>query len=37
MANYVSGPILAVLGVIENAVGQAKQLVGKAFGRDRRG
>lgn len=34
MANYVSGPILAVLGVIENAVGQAKQLVGKAFGRD---
>jgi uncharacterized protein YjbJ (UPF0337 family) len=34
MANYVSGPILAVLGAIESAAGKAKELVGKAFGRD---
>jgi uncharacterized protein YjbJ (UPF0337 family) len=34
MANYVSGPILAVLGVIESTAGKAKELVGRAFGRD---
>ncbi|MCW2686503.1 MAG: hypothetical protein JWR37_1393 [Mycobacterium sp.] len=32
MANYVSGPILAVLGALECAAGKAKELVGKAFG-----
>lgn len=34
MPNYVSGPILTVLGVIEVAVGGTKVLVGRAFGRD---
>lgn len=34
MAHYISGPILAVLGAVESAIGKAKELVGKAFGRD---
>jgi hypothetical protein len=34
MSNYVSGPILTVLGVVEVAVGKAKEIVGIVFNRD---
>lgn len=33
MANYVSGPILAVKGLVEIVVGKAKELIGSVIGR----
>ena len=33
MANYVSGPILAVKGIVEGVLGKAKELIGTVLGR----
>ncbi|MBV8929297.1 MAG: CsbD family protein [Mycobacteriaceae bacterium] len=33
MANYVSGPILAVKGIVEGAIGVAKETIGTILGR----
>jgi uncharacterized protein YjbJ (UPF0337 family) len=33
MANYVSGPILAVKGAVEGVLGKAKELIGTVLGR----
>ncbi|HME48670.1 CsbD family protein [Mycobacterium sp.] len=33
MANYVSGPILAVKGLVESVIGKAKELIGTVLGR----
>ena len=32
MANYVSGPILIVKGIVEGAFGKAKELIGSVLG-----
>lgn len=33
MANYVSGPVLFVKGIVEGALGKAKELLGTVLGR----
>ena len=33
MANYVSGPILAVKGLLESVIGKAKEVIGTVLGR----
>jgi uncharacterized protein YjbJ (UPF0337 family) len=33
MANYVSGPVLAVKGIVEGIIGKAKELIGSVLGR----
>jgi uncharacterized protein YjbJ (UPF0337 family) len=33
MAKYVSGPILAVKGIVESVLGKAKELIGTVLGR----
>ncbi|MFZ0834295.1 MAG: CsbD family protein [Mycobacterium sp.] len=33
MANYVSGPVLFVKGIVEDALGKAKELLGTVLGR----
>ncbi|MBV9089349.1 MAG: CsbD family protein [Mycobacteriaceae bacterium] len=33
MANYVSGPILAVKGLVVGVIGKAKELIGTVLGR----
>jgi uncharacterized protein YjbJ (UPF0337 family) len=35
MANYVSGPIMAVKGIIEGAIGTAKTVIGTVLGSGR--
>ncbi len=33
MANYVSGPVLFVKGIVEDVLGKAKELLGTVLGR----
>ncbi|MCW2690585.1 MAG: hypothetical protein JWR37_5475 [Mycobacterium sp.] len=33
MANYISGPILAVQGIVEGIIGRAKELIGTVLSR----
>ena len=34
MANYVSGPVLLIKGIVEGARGKAKELLGTVLGRN---
>jgi uncharacterized protein YjbJ (UPF0337 family) len=34
VANYVSGPVLAIKGAIEGVIGKAKELIGTVLGRN---
>lgn len=34
MANYVSGPVLFVKGIVESILGNAKEFLGTVLGRD---